>query len=475
MSIEEELHKIQRADALSQQIISYARNTLYVNLRFMENALSRLVFRPYNGTIGTDMCSLYYDSRFVLKDFHACDKMIARRYLHVIMHCIFRHAFVGPSVRIPVWDLACDIAVEHMIQELNLQCIDRTCETQQNSVLQHLQSKLKYMTAEMIYQHYTNKGITDKQCEDLRKAFQLDDHAAWYQSQQSAASGTGNGQGDSQDQKKGNTPDNSQDNENDNESIPDSEGAAMSREEAEQVWKKLSQQIQTDLETFAKQQGIGSGSMLQNLTAVNRERCDYTEFLRKFSVYGEVMKIDDDEFDYNFYTYGLNLYGNMPLVEPLEYKEVKRVKEFVIAIDTSGSVSGETVQKFIQKTYNILKQQDSFFTKVNIHIIQCDAEIQDDAKITSQEEFDKYLESMQLRGFGGTDFRPVFRYVDELIRQKEFTNLKGMIYFTDGYGDFPARQPDYQTAFVFLDDEYNNYEVPVWAMRVILQTEEIEL
>jgi predicted metal-dependent peptidase len=80
---------------------------------------------------------------------------------------------------------------------------------------------------------------------------------------------------------------------------------------------------------------------------------------------------------------------------------------------------------------------------------------------------------MNLKGFGGTDFRPVFSYVNEMIAQKEFTNLKGLLYFTDGYGTFPEHQPDYQTAFVFLDDDYNNYEVPVWAMRVILETNQI--
>ena len=65
------------------------------------------------------------------------------------------------------------------------------------------------------------------------------------------------------------------------------------------------------------------------------------------------MKINDDEFDYSFYTYGLQLYEKMPLIEPLEYKEIKAIKEFVIAIDTSGSTSGELVQTFLQKTYII--------------------------------------------------------------------------------------------------------------------------
>lgn len=80
---------------------------------------------------------------------------------------------------------------------------------------------------------------------------------------------------------------------------------------------------------------------------------------------------------------------------------------------------------------------------------------------------------MQIRGLGGTDFRPVFEYVEKLRREKEFVNLKGLIYFTDGYGTFPEKKTDYYTAFVFVDDEYNNPEVPVWAMKLVLQKEEI--
>lgn len=185
------------------------------------------------------------------------------------------------------------------------------------------------------------------------------------------------------------------------------------------------------------------------------------------------MKINDDEFDYVYYTYGLKLYEKMPLIEPLKYKGVRRIREFVIAIDTSGSTSGELVQRFLQKTYNILQESESSFTKINVHIIQCDADIQDDTKITCREDFDRYLQTMQLRGLGGTDFHPVFAYVDSLIWNKEFQNLKGLIYFTDGCGTFPERKPDYETAFVFLDDEYNNYDVPAWAIKLVLQKEEI--
>ena len=228
-----------------------------------------------------------------------------------------------------------------------------------------------------------------------------------------------------------------------------------------------------DMETFGKQHGLESGALTQNLKEVTREKYDYAAFLKKFAVMGEVMRINDEEFDYVYYTYGLKLYDKMPLIEPLEYKDVKRIREFVIAIDTSGSTSGELVQKFLQKTYNILMESESFFSKVNVHIIQCDANIQEDAKLTNREEFDRYIKTMQIRGLGGTDFRPVFQYVNKLIAEKEFANLKGLIYFTDGFGAFPAQKPGYETAFVFIDNEINNYEVPPWAIKLVLRKNEI--
>ena len=63
--------------------------------------------------------------------------------------------------------------------------------------------------------------------------------------------------------------------------------------------------------------------------------------------------------------------------------------------------------------------------------------------------------------------------MERLRRDKEFTNLKGLIYFTDGCGEFPAKKPDYDTAFVFVDDEYNNPNVPPWAIKLVLQKDEI--
>ena len=77
---------------------------------------------------------------------------------------------------------------------------------------------------------------------------------------------------------------------------------------------------------------------------------------------------------------------------------------------------------------------------------------------------------MTLKGFGGTDFRPVFAHIEHMIEKGEIRRLEGLLYFTDGYGVFPAKPPTYKTAFIFLNQE-ENVKVPAWAMKVYIEEE----
>ena len=46
-------------------------------------------------------------------------------------------------------------------------------------------------------------------------------------------------------------------------------------------------------------------------------------------------------------------------------------------------------------------------------------------------------------------------------------HLKGLMYFTDGYGRYPSRPTDYKTAFVFVKgSNYKDSGVPDWAIRL---------
>ena len=442
----------EKIDKLAKDILMLARNTVLVNLRFLDVSISQFEYHSIDGnTLMTDGKNMMYNPLHVLISYKEERETIVRDYLHMVMHCIFRHMYVDPDINRTYWDLACDVAVENVITDLNIKAFAAKRQKEQEKYIEEIKENVSIITAEKVYNYLLEKNMTDGDVYTMREAFLGDDHSLWYMYVQ----------GDSED-----TDDSAEDSK-------ETEVEKALRKAQEALWQEIAEQVQLDLETFGKDQGYGNGNLTKNLQAVNREKYDYTAFLKKFAVMDESVKINDDEFDYIFYTYGMELYENMPLIEPLEYKETKQIKEFVIAIDTSGSTSAELVQKFVQKTYNVLKSTESFFSKINLHIIQSDDKVQEDKKITCQEDFDEYMKNMEIHGLGGTDFRPVFKYVDKLVKNHEFTNLKGLIYFTDGFGEFPVERPDYDTAFIYLDDDYGNPDVPPWAIKLVLQKDEI--
>lgn len=459
---------------LAEKIINLSRNTLTVNMRFLSVALSRLIHVDVSKkktqdeknqekkeiTIATDGKFLFYEPKYILLKYKEEKEKIARTYFHIILHCVFRHMF-AKNMNQDYWDLSCDIAVENIITELDIKAVCSKKEQFQRQFISFLKNEgLKQLTAERIYKYFSEHPLKDDALQKMKEIFQSDDHFLWYLSAEELEKlriqhGLAK------------------------KSFQEGEqkiyinGNLITMAEVETDWQKISEIMAQDLETFSKKHGDKSGNFIFNIKEVNREKYDYESFLKKFAVMGEVMRMNPDEFDYVFYTYGLQLYQKVPLIEPLEYREEKRIKDFVIAIDTSGSTVFHEVQHFVQKTYNILKSTENFFDKVNIHIIQCDADIQQDYKITSQNEFDYYMKNMKILGGGGTDFRPVFDHVNELIKNKEFTDLRGLIYFTDGYGVYPQKMPEYKTAFVFIKTEYQIPDVPPWAIKLVLEEGDI--
>lgn len=468
----------EKEEKIAKEILQMSKNKLLVNLRFLDMALScfethsksEIEERRLNFTeltiadmlkcTATDGRVYLYDARHILTAYRMDDNLPVRNYLHSVFHCVFKHSFVNTLINVELWDLACDIAVESVINDLRLPYLKSAKAEQEQNFFDGFKEELNNLSAEKIYRFLLDRNLPEKTLQTLKALFKGDDHFLWYLTDEQKAMMGIPGIGGS------NALTGDEDGEG-GEPFSESKARLM------QTWGDIAQRMQVDMETFGKMQGRDPGLLSQNLREVNRERYDYTEFLKKFAVRGEAMKINPDEFDYNYYTYGLKLYEDMPLIEPLEYKEVKRIKDFVIAIDTSGSTSGELVQAFVQKTYNILKSTESFFKKINLHIIQADAAIQEDVKITCQEEFDEYIKTMKIHGLGGTDFRPVFSYVNALVDSKEFNDLKGLIYLTDGYGDFPAKKPDYDAAFVFIEEGVNNPDVPPWAIKLVLRKDEI--
>ena len=452
-----------RLDRIARRIIVLSRSTIVVNMRYLDSAVFKLMPVPGALSLATDGRFLFYDPEFLLHEYQQEKSVIARDLLHVVLHCIFQHAFIHEAVKQEYWDLAVDIAVENLINDQDLDCFRCEREISQKKVLQSLNIPFQTLTAERIYRWLLESGKEAEEVETLRKFFKADEHDLWYFHDPSDTPGPVNNP--QQQEKPEHDP---------TEDLPpqDNDGGD-DKSQKEQEWEDISKRVQVDMETSSRKAGSESSSMLMELKELHRERYDYATFLRKFSVLGEEIMINDDEFDTVFYTYGLELYGDMPLIEPLEYKEVNRIRDFVIVIDTSASTSGDLIQKFMQKTYNILKASENFFKQVNLYLIQADMEVQEVTYIDDLSKLEQYIAHLDLKGKGGTDFRPAFEYVNTLLEQEKFRKLKGLIYFTDGYGTFPQRKPPYDTAFVFMRDESYEPEVPPWAIKLVLEEEDL--
>jgi predicted metal-dependent peptidase len=219
-------------------------------------------------------------------------------------------------------------------------------------------------------------------------------------------------------------------------------------------------------------QADGGETLTEQARIAARDETDYRAFLRRFAAPREILKSDDDAFDPIYYTYGLQTFGNMPLIEPPETREERRIEDLVIAIDTSMSTTGETVRAFLSTTYSILRTSESFTRKFNIRIIQCDDRVRSDTVITDAFQLKTYMDHVTLSGGSATDFRPVFAHVEELRKQGALPALRGLLYFTDGMGIYPTHRTDYETAFILPEEPPLAYHVPPWAIRIVLDMAE---
>ena len=422
---------------LCTQIFTNARNELYLNMHYLDLALSSFGFEadPTLSSVATDGFVIYYRPEWVFAMYKRGRVHINRAFLHMVFHCLFCHLDTRGKRAKDYWNLACDIAMESVIDGLYKKCVHVPPSPYRRELYLRLGKQMPVLTAEGIYDALQNMNLNERQYERMAEEFLVDDHELWYEDQTRS------------------------------QAIP-----------RQGRWKDNREKMQTEMEARSTEtsQNEEDSGLLEQVQVENRERYDYKAFLRKFAVMKEEMQVDMDSFDPIYYHLGTELYGNMPLIEPLETKEMKKIEDFVIVLDTSMSCNGSLIRRFLEETYSVLSESESFFRKIQVHIIQCDEKIQDDQVIHNEKEMEAYLSDFTIRGFGGTDFRPAFSYVDKLLNMGAFQRLRGLLYFTDGYGTFPAKMPPYDTAFIFMKDDYRDVDVPPWAIKLILDTQALE-
>ncbi len=407
----------------SNRIFAQAGLRLFHKVPKLRFALAELSFQEIpTGMTGIFNDTIYYQPKELEKitEEHRLDDF----FLHMIIHRIFNHLLCPKLCDEKIWNLACDMAAFFLAHELtapkSLPSLKHPGNDSRWLILASLPEFTDPADAFSLYQLLQTEPELVSEAADL---FRMDDHSRWYHSK--------------------------------NPPTP--------------VRQALTASIYASPAPSHRHFGRKPGSRQERMEHLKKAKYDYRSYLRNLMVSAEDLQIDPGSFDYLYYMYGLEHYGNMPLVEPLEYAETNKIAELVIAIDTSGSCDANVVAQFLSETRQILTDRENFFRTMNVHMIQCDSMIQAHTVLHSIEEWNHYIQNIKILGRGGTDFTPVFRYVNRLIEEKQFQNLKGLLYFTDGDGIYPTEMPPYQTAFVFLDQNFRTYRIPDWLTCLCLE------
>lgn len=106
----------------------------------------------------------------------------------------------------------------------------------------------------------------------------------------------------------------------------------------------------------------------------------------------------------------------------------------IVAIDTSGSIDETLLSTFLGEVSSVMQQYPNY----EIELITADAKVQSHRVFLPGEVLD-----YEVSGGGGTDFRPVFEFIDQQINYPTL-----LLYFTDGMGTFPKEEVFYDVVWV---------------------------
>lgn len=250
---------MESVEELAAKVWRLSRDSLLIHLRFLDVALSELEFRAQSG-IGQVLCDMstpravivFYDPQVLLRLYKTNPNNVTRLHLHILLHCIFGHSYKYNKVEQELWNIAADMAVENAALELQISGLETEHDRERREILEQWRKRAGALTADRIYRKLKEDRLKSEELLTLGSLFCRDVHDGWK--------------------------------------------PAETLEITEAQWKKISERIRAELKSFSGDKS-NDKSLLQNLEEAVKETYDYGDFLRKFSVSGEEMQINDDEFD----------------------------------------------------------------------------------------------------------------------------------------------------------------------------------
>ena len=134
-------------------------------------------------------------------------------------------------------------------------------------------------------------------------------------------------------------------------------------------------------------------------------------------------------------------------------------------MDTSGSVSEQDRVILVSELKQILEDYG-----VRIHLIYCDTKVQGDPIVLTREDIRNGKLQIELKGYGGTDFRPAFQYVNEHLDE---IHPEMVVYLTDMYPNTwnLGPEPPYSVFWAVLPQGTKS-ATPPWGVQIHIELED---
>ena len=371
------------ASVLCGRIWMLTGKKLRMKLPGMAGILSSLKFRAEERIryLAGDGFSVYYEKKALLSEYAESPAAVARGLLHLILHNLFFHPVLSDGREERLWNLACDIQAERMLDRWAVRGLSRDGEDYRGYLLKENGLPGRWKSTEELYRILQEKRPPEAGMLKLEEAFRVDDHRLWKKFRK----------------KEKKPPEDS------GKESGASSGRAGVSESIRFVrkWNRLRKETGFRPDGSHQKAGTAAGGAAEQVSVRRRKGYDYRRFLERFMICREEVEVDLDSFDYLPYWYSRTHYQGIVFLEPLEYREIHRLDEMMIAIDTSGSCSGQVVRRFLEETYRILSERGNFFQRMRVHIVQCDSAVQEYTVVHSRDEFLDYMERVTVKGMGG--------------------------------------------------------------------------
>ena len=351
---------------------------------------------------------------------------------HEAMHCALSHFNRRNHRQKHRWDVACDYAVNMILDEERMRGPDNAL----------MNAAYRGLTAEEIYPVLHEDPPEETQDMHLFDNEPSEGGSEGDQQEQNDAE-QGKGQGEKSEPSQGESggkpetqKDSQQDTQQDsqgqgNESEQTSEAQSASESETpppppadpdklDEQWKsRLAAAAQA-----ARQAGKLSQSMMRLVDNLLSPQLPWRALLARY-----MMNAARDD-----YSFQRTSRREGEALMPRLYSQSVKV---IVALDTSGSVTKDELQEFLTEI-DALKAQ----VRADITLHACDDKL-DQAGPWHYAMWEAMQLPAEISGGGGTDFRPLFDWIEG-----EHLSPDLLVYFTDAEGQFPAREPSFPVAWL---------------------------